>query len=452
MSEANNVLTNFDPNARQMIAASDSDRTLVDSDKNNLGPRVGFAYTATPGTVIRAGWGVSYVHVNRLGSANLLGINGPQVVRASVTQTDATAASFRPTEQGYPTGLTNPSQFNPLTALVSYMPRDYHSSPVQSWHISLQREVGRNMLVDVAYVGNKADDLLLLANYNQAAVNSAAGTIPLAQRRPIPTFGDITYVFNGGKSRYHAFQGKYEWRMGSDITLISALTLSQAKDNGAGALENQNGNFPAPQDINNLEADFGYSGYHQPYNSTTSFVYSLPFGRGKRWGSDVSPALDALVGGWQVSGINTVAPGEMVTFTYSPAASFQVSAITNDFSGANNYRPNVTCDPYAPKDQQSITNWFNPSCVSVPTSPAAPFGNAARNSARGPNFWQFDFAAIKNVAIGAQARFQFRIEAFNLFNRVNFTAPAANRSVATFGTITSTFDARQVQLGFKFLW
>jgi hypothetical protein len=453
MWDANNQLTNFDPATRTMVAATDgsvADRALVDPDRNNFGPRLGFAYTAAPGTVIRGGWGVSYVHVNRIGSANLLAINGPQVVRASVTQTDATAASFRPTEQGYPADLTDPSRFNPLTALVSYMPRDYHSSPVQSWHLSLQKEIGRNMLVDVAYVGNKADDLLLLANFNQAAVNNAAGSIPLAARRPISTFGDITYVFNGGKSRYKALQAKYEWRMGSDVTLISSLTLSKAEDNGAGALENQNGNFPAPQDLNNLDADFGLSGYHQPYNSTTSFVYSLPFGRGRRFGGNMSPALDAVVGGWQVSGINTVTPGETVTFTYTPSAAFQVSAITNDFSGANNYRPNVTCDPYA--EQQSITNWFNPSCVSLPTSAAAPFGDAKRNSVRGPNFWQFDFAAIKNFALAGQAKAQFRIEAFNLFNRVNFTSPAANRSVASFGTITSTFDARQVQLGFKVLW
>jgi hypothetical protein len=129
-----------------------------------------------------------------------------------------------------------------------------------------------------------------------------------------------------------------------------------------------------------------------------------------------------------------------------------VSAITNDFSGANNYRPNATCDPYAPSGQQTINNWFNTSCVSVPTSPNAPFGNAERNSVRGPNFWQFDFAAIKNVSIGPLATLQFRIEAFNLFNRVNFTPPAANRSVSTFGTITSTFDARQVQLGAKVIW
>src|SRR3954466_15806688 len=454
MWEKNNVLTNFDPVSKTMISAKDGsiyDRTLVDPDRNNFGPRVGFAYSPMTKTVVRGGWGQSYVHVNRIGSANLLGINGPQVVRAAVNQT-LTTPGFLPTEAGYPAGLTDVDKFNPLTALISYIPRDFHSSPVQSWHLSVQREFGPHMLVDLAYVGNKATDLLLVANYNQAAVNNAAGTIALAARRPIPTWGDITYVFNGGKSRYDAFQMKYEWRMGADLNLLSSLTLSKAKDNSAGALENQNGNFPSPQDITNLDADYALSAYHQPYNSTTTFIWSLPFGRGKRWGSNLSTALDAIVGGWQVAGINMVTPGEMVTLQYSPAAAFQVSGITNDFSGANNYRPNVTCDQYAPAGQQSITNWFNTACVSIPTDPSQPFGNAARNTVRGPNFWQFDLAASKNVAAGGRTKLQFRVEVFNLFNRVNFLAPASNRSNATFGTITNTYDARQVQLGVKLLW
>ena len=455
MTEANNALTNFDAANKVMITAKDgsiADRALVNPDRNNFGPRLGFAYTPADKLVVRGGWGLSYVHINRIGSANLLGINGPQVVRAAVVQGDATAATFRPTEQGYPAGLTDPTRFNPLTALISYIDPNYQSSPVQSWHVSVQREFGRGMLLDFAYVGNKADDLLLVANYNQAVVNNAAGTIPLASRRPISTFGDITYVFNGGKSRYSAFQTKYEWRMGADITLLSSLTLSKAKDNGAGALENQNGNFPAPQDFRNLDADYAVSAYAQPYNSTTSFVWSLPFGRGKRWGSGVSPAMDALVGGWQLTGINMFTPGEMVTFQYSPAPAFQVSAITNDFSGANNYRPNITCDPYAAEGQQSITNWFNPACVALPTDPSQPFGNSPRNNVRGPNFWQVDLAATKLIPLGGRVRAQARIEAFNLFNRVNYTSPAANRSNANFGTITSTFDARQVQLGFKVIW
>ena len=453
MWEADNALTNFDPSTRTMVKATDgsiADRALVDPDRNNFAPRLGFAYQLAPATVVRGGWGTSYVHVNRIGSANLLGINGPQVVRAAVVQGDATAATFRPTEQGYPVGLTDSSTFNPATALVSYIPRDYHSSPVQSWFISFQREFLSGMLIDVAYVGNKADDLLLVANYNQAVVNGPTTTIPLAARRPITSFGDITYVFNGGKSRYKAFQAKYEWRLGSEISLLSSLTLSEAKDNAAGALENQNGNFPSPQDLRNLDADFALGSYHQPYNSTTSVIFSLPFGRGKRWGANLAPALDALVGGWQLAAINTVTPGEMVTFTYTPGPALQVSAITNDFSGANNYRPNLTCDPYAA--QPSITQWFNTACVVLPTDQSKPFGNAPRNNVRGPNFWQIDLAASKNIALSDRARLQLRLEAFNLFNRVNFTPPAANRTNPTFGTITGTFDQRQLQLGVKVLW
>ena len=460
MWEKDNILTNFDPATNSMVKAKDgsiSDRALVDPDRNNFAPRLGFAYTIDSKTVVRSGWGLSYVHSNRIGSANLLSINGPQVVRAVTAQSNATAASFRTTQQGYPQGFVDPSTFNPLAGIVTYMPKDFHSSPVQSWYVSFQRELPAGMLIDVAYVGNKADDLLLLANYNQAATNNSAGTQSLQSRRPIQSFADITYTFNGGESRYKALQIKYEWNMTADVKLMSALTLSEAKDNGAGALENQNGNFPAPQDLKNLGGDYALSGYHQPWNTTTSVVWQVPFGKGRRWGAGASTALDLLIGGWSLSAINTATPGEMVTLTYSPAASAQVSSITNDFWGANNYRPNVVCDPYSPEGARvfgtsSVTNWFNTACVVAPTDPSQPFGNAPRNSVRGPNFWQVDLAAIKSVPLGQRARLQFRIEAFNLFNRVNFTSPAANRTAGTFGTITSTFDPRQIQLGMKVMW
>ena len=293
---------------------------------------------------------------------------------------------------------------------------------------------------------------MLIGNDNQATPNNAAGTMPLQARRPIADFADITYVFNGGKSRYHAFQTKYEWRLRSDITLLSSLTVSKAKDNGAQSLENQNGNFPGPQNFYNLAAEYGTGAYDQPYNSTTSFVWALPVGHGRHWGSNLPAALDAIVGGWQLAGINVVTPGEPVTLTYAPAASFVVSGIQQDFRGANNYRPNVTCDPYAPAAEQSITNWFNKACVVLPTDPSQPFGNAARNTVRGPSFWTFDFAAIKQVRLAGEARLELRVEAFNLFDRVNFAPPNGNRSSGGFGAITSTYDPRQVQLGVKLLW
>jgi hypothetical protein len=453
--EQDNVLSNFDPDANLMIIAKDGsiyDRALIDPDRNNFAPRLGFAYTLTSRTVVRGGYGVSYVHFSRAGGGDILPINGPQVVNAVVNQTVPTAPSFVPGESGYPAGLADPSKFNPLSANITYMPRDFHSSPVKSWHISVQRELMTNMLIDVGYVGNRGDDLLLFANFNQAFPNNAAGTIPLQDRRPNPAFADITYPFNGGKSRYHGLHAKWEWRLRRDMTLLNSLTLSETKDNGAQSLENSNGNFPAPQDFRNLDADFGRSNYDQPYNNTTSFVWALPFGEGRRWLSNASPWLDALVGGWEIAGINWLYAGEPVTFQYTPLATFLVSGIAQDFRGANNYRPNVTCDPMATGADRTITNWFNRACVSVPTDPSQPFGNAERNSVRGPNFWGLDFVASKRVALGGPAQFEFRLEAFNLLNHTNFRAPNGNRSQGGFGTITSTFDPRQLQLGFKLLW
>jgi hypothetical protein len=453
--EADNILTNFDPVNLKMIPAKDGsleDRSTIKPDRNNFAPRLGFAYSLTPETVVRGGYGISYIHFHRAGGGNLLPINGPQVINAVVNQTNPADASFVSAAQGYPAGLTDPTAFNPLTANITYMPDDYHSSRVQSWFLSVQRELWKNVLLDVAYVGNRADDLLLFANYNQALPNNAAGTIPLQQRRPIAQFSDITYAFNGGFSRYNSLQVKFEARLSGSLTLLNSTTFSKATDNGSGSLENPNGNFPAPQDFYNLAAEEGLSGYHQPYNNTTSFVWNLPVGHGRRFLSQSPAWLDAIVADWTLSGINSIYPGESVTLQYTPATAYIVSGIAQDFRGANNYRPNLIGDPYG--DKSSITNYLSKDNVVIPTDPSQPFGNAPRNNVRGPRFTQFDAVASKNVRLpyGTNTALQFRIEAFNLFNHTNFRAPNGNRSSGGFGTITSTYDPRQLQLGVKLLF
>jgi hypothetical protein len=450
--EKDNLLSNYDPEAKKMIMAKDGsmyDRALINPDRNNFGPRLGLAYSMTPKTVLRGGWGLSYIHFHRIGAANLLPINGPQVVNAVATQSNPLLSTFRTTQQGYPAGFADPSAFNPLTANILYMPKDYHSSTVQSYFVSVQREIAANMLLDIAYVGNRADDILALANYNQAVPNNSAGSLSLQARRPIQEFSDITYAFNGNKSRYNALQVKFDYRMRRGLMLLNSFTWSQAKDNGAGSLENNFGNLPGPQDFYNMEADYGISGYNQPYNNTTSVVWDLPFGHGRRWGRDVNGVVDAFIGGWTFSGINWMTAGAPVTLTYAPTATFVVSGISQEFRGSNNYRPNVVGDPYG--DRNSITNYFNPANVVIPTDASQVFGNAPRNSVSGPWLWQLDVVASKNfrLPIGSQTNLQFRIEAFNLLNRTNFAPPNSNRSSSAFGTITGTYDARQIQLGVK---
>ena len=450
--EENNVLSNFDPATRSMVIATDGslkDRSTINPDTNNFAPRLGFAWTPLDKTVVRGGYGVSYVHFHRAGGGNVLPINGPQVINAVAVQTPTTTG-FRTTQEGYPADFTNPTRFNPLAANITYMPEDYRSSRVQSWYGSVQRELRDGVLVDLAYVGNRADGMLLFANFNQAAPNNAAGTIALQDRRPIREFADITYAFNGGTSRYHAFQGKVDWRATRALTLMTALTLSQTKDNGAGSLENPNGNFPAPQDFRNMDADFGLSSYHQPYNSTTSLVWDLPFGRGRRFLGDAPLALDLLLGGWQVAGVNTVNAGDPVTLTYIAGPAFQVSGIQQDFRGANNYRPNVNGDVLAPVGSRTVQNYLNRDAVVIPTDPSQPFGNAARNSVRGPLFWGLDVQATKWVTMPwPNGALELRVEAFNVLNRSNFRAPNGNRSANAFGTITSTYDPRILQVGVK---
>jgi hypothetical protein len=453
--ERDNILSNYDPATRTMVLAKDGsirDRSLIKPDRNNFGPRLGFAWSLTPSTVVRGGYGVSYIHFHRAGAGNLLPINGPQVVNAVANQINPADPSFLTTQQGYPDQFADPSKFNPLAANITYMPDDYHSSPAQSYYISVQREIARNMIVDVAYVGNRADDLLLFANFNQAAPNNRAGTLSLESRRPIPEFADITYAFNGGKSRYNSLQVKYEYRLRRGLTLLNALTISKSKDNGAGSLEGPNGNFPAPQDFYNLDADFGTSAYDQPYNNTTSAVWSLPLGRGRRWLSQAGGLTDAVLGGWTVSGINTMTSGEPVTLQYTPGPALQVSGIQQDFRGANNYRPNVSGDPYG--DRSSVATYLNRDTVIIPTDPSQPFGKAPRNSVRGPSFWQMDVVAAKDfpLPVGDQTRIQIRLEAFNVLNKTNFRGPNGNRSTGAFGTITSTYDARQLQLGIKVIF
>ena len=180
--------------------------------------------------------------------------------------------------------------------------------------------------------------------------------------------------------------------------------------------------------------------------------FDLPVGRGRKYLSGAGAVADAVLGGWQLAGINTIQAGDAATLRYTPSAAQQVSGIQQDFRGANAYRPNVIGEVLVPSGQRGPGSYLSRETVIAPTDPSQPFGNAPRNSVRGPNFWQFDFAASKRFALGGPARFEFRFEAFNLLNHTNFRAPNGNRSAAGFGTITSTFDPRQLQFGFKVLW
>jgi len=450
--EEDNFLTNFDPATNTLIQARDGsiyDRALVEPDKNNFAPRLGVAYSLTPKTVIRSAFGTSYIHFNRLGGENLLSFNGPHVVPIAITQqpslgpcaaNQAPTSCFRLTQQGYPEGFNVPANFNPVNGRVNYIPSDTDTGNVQNWHVTVQRELLPNLLVDVAYIGNRSRNLVILGDFNQARPNNAGEDVPLQGRRPIQGYQFIQAAFDGGKANYHALQIKVERRYTRGLYLLNSFTYSKARDNASGHLETANGDN-SRVNYRDIEGEWGISGYNQPLNNTTTIVWELPFGKERRWANRLNPILDGFVGGWRLTAINTMTSGLPVNLTYSPSSTFSVS-------GAPTYRPNVNGDIYG---DGSINNYFNRDNVTVPTDRTQPFGNAPRNAARGPAIYLMDLGLHKSVGLGiSETRLEFRVEAFNVLNKTNFGAPNGNRSSTDFGTIRSlSTTPRQIQLGVK---
>ncbi|MEP6914374.1 MAG: TonB-dependent receptor [Acidobacteriota bacterium] len=450
--EKDNFLTNFDPATNTLIGAKDGsiyDRALVNPDRNNFAPRLGAAWAVDDKTVVRGGYGVSYIHFNRMGGENLLSFNGPHVVGLSINQLTSQplcagnanpTTCFRTTQQGYPEGYTTPASFNPLNVRVNYIPKDTPTGSVQSWHASIQREIFSNLLVDVGYVGNKSRDILILGDFNQARPNAVGENSSLQARRPIAGFQEIQAAFAGGKGDYHALEVKVERRYTRGLYLLNSFTWSRARDNASGHLEVQNGDN-SRVNYRDLAGEFGRSGYDQPLNNTTSVVWELPFGKGRKFASGMNPLMEGILGGWRVVGINTMTSGVPINLSYSPSAAFSVG-------GTVTYRPNLSGDPLTPDG--GVSNYLNQATVVVPTDITQPFGNAPRNAARGTPFYQMDLGLHKAFGLQGDARrIEARIEAFNLLNRTNFQTANGNRSSSAFGTITSAFPARQLQLGVK---
>ncbi|MGH9846037.1 MAG: TonB-dependent receptor domain-containing protein, partial [Blastocatellia bacterium] len=467
--ERDNRLVNFDPATRTLVQAKDgslAERALVNPDRNNFAPRVGLAYNVLPRTVIRAAYGASYINFNRLGGENLLGYNGPNVVNAIVAQQVSQGlctgnnfvGCFRTTLQGYPDGLTAPERFNPLSARVNFTPSDARTGYVQGFHLTVQRQLMSNLLLDVAYVGNRSLKLIILGDYNQARPNDAsdpaAGT-PLQQRRPIANYSFIQSSFPGGVASYNALQIRLERRTTDGLYLVNSFTFSKGIDNVAGHLE-AFGNDNSRANIRNLAADKAASSYNQKFNNTTSVVYALPFGRKRKFGANLSRPLDIAFGGWRATLINTMTSGLPINLSYSPAAQFVVGTSLT-------YRPNLVGNPYTPSDQRGPNNYLDITAVTIPTDRSQPFGSAGRNTLVGPKLFVADLGLHKSVAVGEGKRVEFRAEAFNVLNHTNFRQPNSNASNITrvngvavpgglYGTIRSAFPARQIQLALKFLF
>lgn len=453
---SDNKLANFDPVTHTLIYASDGslyNRALVHPDPNDWAPRVGAAYRVLPKTVIRSAYGISWILFNRAGGENLLAYNGPNIINSSINQAptlglcaSAAAAAgtcFRSLAQGFPAGLVDPSNFSTAISEVRYIPGSNRNGYVQSWHFTIQQELRKDLLLDVAYVGNHSVGLNVLSDANQALPNAAGQNNSLISRRPIQGFTDIEIAYNGGFGSYEGLQIKLEKKNTHGLYLLNSFTWSKAIDNAPGHLENYNGDNSR---INyyNTAIERGLSSYNQPVNETLSILYDLPFGKGRQFAIG-NRALNLIAGGWSLNLINTMTSGLPLNVGYSASTQQQVSDLVSE-------RPNVVAGVSPYLTSGNPINYLNPAAFAVPDY-TQPFGNAPRNWLRLPAFYQTDFGVHKNFELMEGKTLQFRAEAFNLINKTNFSSVSGlNSNASGFGVFNATLPARQIQLALRLLF
>jgi hypothetical protein len=298
---------------------------------------------------------------------------------------------------------------------------------------------------------------------------------------------DITEALNEFFSNYNALQVRYEQRFVAGLTLLNSFTWEHSLDNASASLE---GNTPSPQDGNHIKADYAQSDYNLPVANVTSLVYDLPVGHGRRFLSSANGVVDSVLGGWQISAINTSQAGTPFNLTYSPNGAQAVSPqISATYRGANEYRPDVVAGQKITQGRSSraantgYVNYINFSAFVLPPikdgagNTLSPFGNATRNPGRTPPFNESDLDINKKFSTPIESlKIEFRTEIYNLFNHANMYLPgnisgSQGSTTATAGTggtlpvssitggvpngggqITSTFEPRIFQFALKVIY
>jgi len=299
-----------------------------------------------------------------------------------------------------------------------------------------------------------------LTGHTVAVVGS--GPAGLAAAQQLTRAGHTVAVYEradrvGGLLRYGIPEFKLEKRYRNGLYLLNSFTWGRTFDLSGGHLETSNGDN-SRVNFANPGSDYGRSNYDQPLNNTTSIIYDLPYGKGRRFGASAPYVADMVLGGWQVTVINTMNSGLPTNLNYSNSTSNGTN-VTDLYT----YRPNVVGSPIAPatnrvKTNTALTGYLLKAAgsglpgVSLPTS-GSPFGNAQRNMVVGPSFYQTDFGIHKDFGLWSEAsKLEFRAEAFNVLNKVNYQAPDGNVSNGSFGSITGAYPARQLQLAAKLIF
>jgi hypothetical protein len=463
--EAHNRQSSFNVNNGQVLEAGVDgvSRTIVNQDYLNFAPRVGFAYDLSGDgkMAIHGGYGIFYFP-DYGGIDNQLGQNGPfsgnnfflNQDGYCLTLSGQTAALQAPYScAGYtsPAAVTTQlplpattADFNPANPPANIggtaINVNNKHSQMQEYNLQLQQQITPRDVFSMAYVGTHADRLSTF--YSLTQYHIGATTLPYPNQD-----GGITYNLYNGDSNYNGLQLHYEHRS-KNLLATASYAWSHALDNTDSPYA---GTPVAVLLWYDQAANYGNSSQDERHIFSSSFVYTLPFGRGQRFGTGVNHALDLLIGGWQVNDIVQLSTGQPVDIQAGGPAQ---ETVTN--------RPDLIAPIEYPK---KLTEWFNPSSFSynIPSQPATDnptdlvytrVGTLGRNAVYGPGFRDMDLGLQKNLHITEGKQLELHGDAFNVTNTPSFANPSnLDFPNSNFGAITGLrSSSRKIQIAARLVF
>ncbi len=471
------------------------DRTQTPADLNNFGPRFGFAWNATSKMVVRGGYGIAYAP-SPMQAAGTTGAPGMEGFRDSTTYNstyDSMRTVFAYISNPFPVGFSFPTgtSLGASTKLgrgIGESVFDAYRNPyVQEWNLNIQHEIPGNMVAEISYLGNRgialidgegsyqydqldpsymklgSDLLRIVPNpfYGIITDPTTALSKPTVEYRqllrPWPQYtGMSSFRKPKADSIYHGMTIRVDKRFSQGFSFLMAYTAGKLIDNASSAVSFLGPVASGPEtgiSATKLNAyderlERSISSMDVAQRAVFSYVYELPFGKGKKFGGNVSGVVSLLISGWQVNGITTFQSGQPM---FIGALSNNTNIYTNSQRVNNNgHSAKITGGTV----DSRLKQWFDTSVFSQPA--AYTFGNTARTlpDVRVPGLKYTDLSFFKNTYLrGEQLTLQYRLEMFNAFNTPQWGRPGPGLGTGNFGVISGTSQApRNIQMALKLLF
>lgn len=449
-SEKNARLGNYDPATRKIILAQDSSDRLIETDKNNFGPRLGFAYAIGPEKkmVLRGGYGLLYT----LDSTD----RPPLVQNPPFTN----SVTFDPFSNGLrnltslqtgppnvpvvnPNVLVDPTTGQPSVVVFRQEPNQ-KTAFVHQFNISFQYQFASDYAFDIGYVGSRSRNLLRTRDIGAggtAEARNVAGAFLTAQ-----------IYENSSRSNYDSLQMQLQKRLSRNIQGQISYTFSRNRDDSTGVfngLGEGRGSRGGPQNPFDLAAEYGVSSLDVPHLLSADAIIDLPFGKGQRY-LNSSAVADKVVGGFQLNVIVTGRSGYPFSVVDGDNQSVRANVIGDPFAGTNGTAGHFLNRAAFAGPTGACPG---PNCVVNAAGRQIRFGIQPRNMFRGPGFVRTDLSLFKNTGLTERIKMQIGIELFNAFNQASYTVPNNNfRDAGSFGRFDAAMPARVIQYRFKLLF